>query len=205
MTSVTEQLPQPEDKPDEKAELRHWETCLASLFGGLFVGLADVIFNTEPVTFRIAEAARQVIGDIAFSVSFETIAFVLILGLGLGLCFVYRPETRLGAFGRGSSVIAVMAGMNIAAPAAAKADEILLDASTEVSSCEPRAYGVLGLGTLIHGDAKGCWRTGLAVEPRRVECLQVVRVGKESFCQIELPPQATRGLGDVEDTGWVKQ
>lgn len=187
-----------EPRPVE-AGIPAWEVVLASLFGGVFVGLADVLFNREPVTFRIAEVARRVVGEIAFSVTFETIAFAVILGLGLGLCFVYRPRTRVGAFGRGSSVIAVLAGMNIAVPAVAKAEGVTLTAETPVSSCEPRAYGVFGLGTLIHGDAKACWATGLVAAPVALDCVEKLEVGDATYCRIRLPGAA------AESFGWVRE
>ena len=172
------------------ATLRHWEVCLASFVGSSFVAIADILVNgPKAVTTRVGTIAASLLGEVAATVSADTLSFLVMVALGLGLCFVYRPKTRPGAFVRGSSVIAVLALMNTGAGALvgeAHGQTVQLSANTRVSTCKPRTYGPFGLGTVLRGDAKACWTTGLVKSSERLACTSKTTVGNTSYCAVKL-------------------
>lgn len=169
-------------------EVPFWDAALCATIGSFFLVCADLVFNTtSAVTLRLADGAELLFPHWADTVTFETVAFVVMLLMGLSLCHVYRPRTRIGAFARGSSVILVLVSMNTGAEyLATEASALELRPATRVSTCEPRKYGPFGLGTLINRDSKGCWTTGVVRRSVQTDCLDRVSVGKQRFCRVSV-------------------
>jgi len=189
-TTESEPVRAPADRT--RRYVRAWEIWLSSFIGSTFLMIADLMFNrAEAVTPRVGTIAQGVLGELVDAQHMDTLAFLVMAALGLGLCFVYRPATRFGAFGRGSSVIAVLVGMNVVVPPEASAAELTIQVSpgAQVSTCEPRSYGPFGLGTAINGDAKGCWRSDLVQRAGALPCVAPVTIGDEVYCEVVLPEQ----------------
>jgi hypothetical protein len=170
-------------------DAKTWEVVVGSFVGGSFLTVADILANgNQSVTNRMALIVERFIPSLEPAL-LATAAFFLMIFLGLGLCFVYKPTTRIGAFTRGSSVIAVLVGMNIgfttfgSSPAEAAAD-ITLSGQAEIATSEPRPYGPFGIGTLLTGDSSA--RIQAVTVPGQVvlTCQEVRVVGKQSYCSV---------------------
>jgi len=168
-----------------------WQIWLASIVGSTFLTIADLLINkAEAVTPRVGTIAAAVLGGYADSVSTDTLAFLVMLALGIGLCFVWEPRTRPGGFGRGAAVIAVLAGMNVSLSAVvtpATADTIQVTPTTVVSTCKPRSYGPFGLGSALNRDAKGCWSKSIVTETQSLSCNESVVIGGHEYCAVSVP------------------
>jgi hypothetical protein len=174
-----------------------WEVGLASLIGGIFLWLADVIFNDiHSVTNRIAQFLGNHLDGTLDSTAMEGIAFALLIALGWGLCFVFRPQSRPAAFARGSSVMAVLVGMNTGAQAvaAAAASELHLENDAIVTYDTPRALGPFGLGTAITGKLAAEFRTVPVPGGVTLPCAEQVEAGGTTFCGVDAGI-AARDLG----------
>ena len=189
-----------------------WEIIAASVIGGSFLTVADLLYSEQmSVTTKIAKFVADRYPEGINYVIIETTAFLFLIALGLGLCFVFRPKTRPAAFVRGSSVIGVLVCMNIGTQAieAAKAGEITVQGSVYVSTDTPRAFGPFGVGTLLTGDAvTNATQVTLNGEVS-LDCIEEIKVGAHDYCGIksETAPaeitatgQATDGLIWVEKT-----
>lgn len=196
---------------DTKPAMKTWEIVLASVVGGCFLTIADVVFNeNKAVTTKIAHFVGRYGGESWDSVWFETVAFAVLIALGLGLCFVFRPRNRPAAFAQGSSVIGVLVGMNIGAQAitAAGAQEMTIQGDVSYSVEEPRAFGPFGIGTLLTGRS--------SVDGKEVEvpfgvtltCSQLKMIGRAEYCAVEGEEAATSlGVPEIGATRqiWIKQ
>jgi len=172
--------------------------------------MADLLFSPTPVTTRISEfLGARVLAELN-SVWFETVAFFLMIGLGLGLCFVFKPKSRPQAFIRGSSVIGVLVTMNIGsqALATASAGELLLQDSANVTQQQPRIYGPFGLGTVLTGRSSAQTEAIEIDSSITVNCMEQITVGAETFCAISAD-DAVNALGLTLESGaenvWILQ
>ena len=161
-----------------------WEAFLASFIGGTFLCLADILFNETPVTTRIAVFLGERLGSGFDSTAFEGVAFLVLILLGAGLCFVHQPRTRPAAFVRGSSVIGVLFGMNIGSSfvAAAAGEPLLLDQSAQISMTQPRAFGPLGIGTVLTGRSLAATQTVELGGQTTVPCSNSLTIGGDTYC-----------------------
>lgn len=197
--------------PKERLSLyRTCETAGASLIGGFFLILADIIYNEDKaVTTQISGLVGRHISPNLDNTTTELVAFLVILALGLGLCFVFQPKTRIKAFGTGSSVIAVLVGMNIGANAinTASGADLRLSGTVQIALEEPRAFGPLGVGTAITGKSAAniidLPLTGYVTVP----CSGDLSVGDDSYCRVtaEAASKAFAGLLSTNDPVWIKR
>ncbi|GHA53679.1 hypothetical protein GCM10008927_19430 [Amylibacter ulvae] len=191
MTNTETNLNTPPEVAAQPANPAHvWEVVVGSFVGGAFLTIADLIFNkSNSITGKIVDfvTARNMIG--LGQIWLELIAFGLMIGLGLGLCFVYRPQTRFGAFTRGSSVIAVLTGMNISATLMAGeaiGQQLMLRGNVDVAIEKPQAYGPLGLGTLLNGDSNAHLKNVPITGMISVNCKETLKVGREDYCPVDV-------------------
>lgn len=195
------------DDPPVKA----WEIVLASFVGCCFLTIADIVFNeNKAVTTKISQVVGRYAGPHLDAVWFESLAFLVLLGLGLGLCFVFRPRSRPAAFVQGSSVIGVLVSMNIGAQAVmmAQAQEVTVHGKVLYSLEEPRAFGPFGVGTLLTGRSS-VTGTALTVDSDViVTCAQQKRVGKETYCAVDGAAAQMLGVpqtGTLSNKVWIQQ
>ncbi|MEM7243147.1 MAG: hypothetical protein AAF429_13270 [Pseudomonadota bacterium] len=176
-----------EDNPNEPVA-KVWEIALASVIGGLFLTIADLVFNkSNAVTSKMGETLQSSLFQFLPNHLLELFAFLLMILMGLGLCFVHRPRRRVGAFARGSSVILVLTTMNIAVNnATAQSMAQSIDGNIEVTLQQPESYGPLGLGTFLNGDSNANLLELQVENLTLVNCDQVVSIGQENFCEIDL-------------------
>ncbi len=167
-----------------------WAIILASLVGSMCLILADILKNPVPATTEIAKYAKVRIPNIDVA-TLEFFAILLMMLIGLGLCFVFRPKSLPGAFGRSSGLHAVLFGINtfggLAGPALAGAVFSPGPAALPVTySLEtPEAYGPLGLGTRITGRSSA--RAFEVMVPMGFEisdCIDTQEVGEGVFCSV---------------------
>lgn len=197
-----------------RPSVKNWEAAVASIIGGTFLTFADTIYSAKhdikPVTTQISEAASLVFPSLD-SVSFENFAFFIMIGLGLALCFVYQPKSRLGAFVRGSSVIAVLVGMNIGTAEIGKklvspagAASLQVSDNVQYTTQEPREFGVLGLGTKINGKSNADLISLDFDAQVTLNCIgDDLEVGDEVFCHVSAD-QARNDLGlPNTDDVWI--
>ncbi len=183
--------PQPPRKSSKRTKpCKMWEVALASLVGGVFLWLADVVMNGEKaITNRIAhEFGVRLAADLD-SQLMETVVLVMLIGLGWGLCFVFRPITRPAAFARGCSVFAVLVGMNtgaqaFAAPANA-AEMVHVENQAVVTWNTPRELGPLGLGTLITGKSAVVTEQVQVDGSATLPCTERREVAGETYCGVD--------------------
>lgn len=175
-----------------KRKLPNWEIIAASLVGSVFVTIADILVNKNMgVTTQIAGVFRSGLPKLndfmgLSGAEFETLAFGLLVILGLGLCFVYRPNSRPGAFVRGSSVLGVLAMMNTGVQLipVANAENMIIDNNVQISYDRPEKYGPFGVGTALTGQSNARLRSIVVLQQVTVPCSNIVSVGSESYCVV---------------------
>jgi len=190
----------------EPSPLKTWEIVLASIVGGIFLTIADIIFSeNKAVTTKMSKVVGRYAGPELDAVWFESLAFVVLIGLGLGLCFVFRPNTRPAAFVRGSSVIGVLVGMNIGAQAIipAAAQDFAVEGTVLYSLEEPRSFGPFGVGTLLTGRSSVTGTPLDVQEGVSLSCEQLKMIGREEYCAVD--PEAARSIGVPQDLGDTRQ
>jgi len=81
---------------------------LAAGFGAFCLGFGDLINNGNSATvLKISEIIRQYLYP---ALSYGGLISLLFLAvLGAGMCWIFQPQTRADAFGRGFSVFAILA------------------------------------------------------------------------------------------------
>lgn len=198
--------------PDPRHTARLWEVIVGSTVGGTFLTIADLIFNKQDsITGKIYDFFAQRNFLELHPVLIETMAFVIMIGLGLGLCFVWQPKSRVAAFTRGSSPIAVLTAMNIGAGAvatAAGAEQITPVGTVQVSTERPRAFGPLGAGTLLTGESNARLNDLTFDGSTLVDCGETVTVGRESYCPVDvqaLTPNVRDQLEQGTQKIWLKR
>lgn len=193
----------------EGPSLRTWEIVLASFVGGCFLTIADIVFSqNQAVTNKIAHMVGRYVGPALDAVWFESLAFLVLLFLGLGLCFVFRPRTRPAAFARGSSVIGVLVGMNIGAQAIvpAAAQDVDLKGTVRYTLEEPRAFGPFGVGTLLTGRSSVNSQEADVIDGVTLDCEQLKLIGREEYCAVGSQAADALGIGDAAATRqiWIQ-
>ena len=191
--------------------VRVLETTGASLIGGFFLIIADIIFNEErAVTTQIAGLLGKHVSADLNNTRTELFAFLTILGLGLGLCFVFQPKTRIKAFGMGSSVIAVLVGMNIGASVLSRAEgaELTLSGSALIALEKPRAFGPLGVGTKITGKSAAQIIEVPLSGPITIDCAgDDLVLGDERYCVVPAGqlPAGLAGRISTQSPVWIRR
>ncbi len=167
-----------------------------------------------PVTTRIADFPGSRASPQFDTGVFEAIAFVVLILLGVGLCFVHQPASRRAAFLQGSSVIGVLFAMNIGTSVVgpAQGESMVLNQEAEITTTAPRAFGPLGVGTLITGRSHSHAQTVEFGSETTVECTALTRIGKDTYCSV--PYSAISGQvsggSDLQNLSpgqevWIKQ
>ena len=174
-----------------------WHVVASSFFGGFCFYIADIAFNSDnTITSRIANSLGSRLPALD-SVWFESLAFVVIVFMGLGLCFVFRPATRPAAFSMGSGVMSVLVTINTGVvhfAGSVSAADIELSNTVPYSYAKPRRYGAFGLGTAITGKSNARLQTKTIDQPVNVDCQNEYRIGEEQYCSVKAD-LAERKLG----------
>lgn len=85
-----------------------WQLYLAAAFGAFCLGFGDLVKNGQAATvLKIADVIHEHLFP-GFGVG-AAVALVLLIGLGVGYCWIQGPGTLVDAFNRGFSVFAVLA------------------------------------------------------------------------------------------------
>lgn len=85
-----------------------WQLYLAAAFGAFCLGFGDLVKNGHTATvLKIADVIREHLFP-GLGVG-AAVALVLLIGLGVGYCWIQGPSTLVDAFNRGFSVFAVLA------------------------------------------------------------------------------------------------
>lgn len=167
--------------------IRTWEIIVAAFVGSFFLTLADVVINKPTaVTTRIAVELGTRFNPNFDTPQFELVAFLILFALGLGLCFVNRPRSRRSAFAQSTSVIAVLFAMNTGATlvGAASAQTVDLGTSAQVSTTRPRAFGPLGIGTLLTGQSYTTEQNIQLTGATTLPCNETMQIGSQSYCAV---------------------
>ncbi len=87
---------------------RPYKLYFASAFGAFCLGFGDLLNNEHSATvLKISEIMKQLLqSDIGAG---GLLALILLAILGVCVCWIQQPQTRLDAFSRGFSVFAVLA------------------------------------------------------------------------------------------------
>lgn len=220
-TEIPHTPPRPTDVQTTPQQVGVIAIIVASLIGSICLILADILKNPVTATTVLAKYAQIRLPHMGIAL-LELVAIVLVMLIGLGLCFVFRPQTLPGAFGRSSGLHAVLFGINtfggLAGPVMAQTIWTPgPDAKPIIYTLEtPETYGPLGLGTKITGRSSAQVHQILATTPIEIDdCLQIEPVGDGLFCSIlrrdaeiilgvELPGARSPVWVQINSAGWSR-
>ena len=163
---------------------------IASIIGSICLILSDILQNKVTSTAIVAKYAQVRLPQ--FNVAeLELYAIILMMLIGLGLCYVFRPQSLPGAFARSSGLHGVLFTINTIGglAGAAGAQGIWTPSATAtqiIYSFEtPENYGPLGLGTRITGRSSAKTLMTTASGPVEISsCLETLKVGEGVYCSI---------------------
>lgn len=99
----------PVNAPRAADRAGHWSHYAAAAFGALIVGFGDLVHNGDEANaatvLRMAATMRE---HVSPSLGTGGIALLLLTLIGLGVCFVIRPDSRKEGFTLGFSVFALL-------------------------------------------------------------------------------------------------
>jgi hypothetical protein len=93
------------------ANIKNWEIYLGGTLGALALGLADVLRNgASSMVLKLGEQLVPLLKALELSIDRGPfIGVMLLIVLGLVLCWVHQPQGRAEAYARGASVFAILA------------------------------------------------------------------------------------------------
>lgn len=93
------------------ANIKNWEIYLGGTLGALGLGLVDVLRNgTNSMVLKLGYGVAPVLKELELNYDGGGgLGLVLLVVLGLVLCWVHQPQGRAEAYARGASVFAILA------------------------------------------------------------------------------------------------
>ncbi|NOY71888.1 MAG: hypothetical protein GXP14_05845 [Gammaproteobacteria bacterium] len=127
-----------------------YKLYFASAFGAFCLGFGDLLNNEHSATvLKISEIMTQLLqSDIGAG---GLLALILLAILGVCVCWIQQPQTRLDAFSRGFSVFAVLAVATPFEPPSEKA-EVALIGLANARADDPPSLRMRSLGGMEYGN-----------------------------------------------------
>lgn len=93
------------DQPKEAKQqtfkiAKMWEVLLAGGIGAFIAGFTDLFTNQG--SSGVAELSRKI------ALGGDSISLLLLVALGVGICWVFRPATKLDGFARGLAILTLI-------------------------------------------------------------------------------------------------
>lgn len=97
----------PEAPGQNEKEIPLWEVLMASALGGLFLGVADALAHK---TLSLRGKIESVFADTPeiTTIQIIIITFLLFLILAMSASWIFKPRSRIDAFTRGITVLAIL-------------------------------------------------------------------------------------------------